>query len=95
MQKALQCSAVLCLYIHSIFLFLNLILTNVLVSNIYNGYSQYSHSLQDIYKAYYKLLALQYLDDTPKTCGSDRVASIFMLAVNASECVKNMSNIVQ
>ena len=37
--------------------------------------------LQDIYKAYYKLLELQYLDDTPKTCGSERVASIFTLAV--------------
>ena len=51
--------------------------------------------LQDIYKAYYKLLELQYLDDTPKTYGSERVASIFTLAVNASECVNNMSNIVQ
>jgi len=51
---------------------LNLTLTNVFVANICNtsGY----------YKAYYKLLALQYLDDPPKTRGSERVASIFTLA---------------
>ena len=45
------------------------------------------------------LLALQYLDDTRKTHGSERVASIFMLAVFSmqqkscgSERNKNVKN---
>ena len=54
--KEILCALADYVYIHSIFLFLNPILTNVLVSNIYNTSGHY--------KAFIKLLA--YLDDTPK-----------------------------